>query len=69
MSYTQRVSIADEIRTNREQRQVLNEAAADLDAALVDLLKRGYAEQIPVPDLARLAGLTRGRIYQMLRGE
>lgn len=63
------MSIADEIRSNREQRQVVTATAADLDAALVDLIKRGYAEKIPVPELAKLAGVTRGRIYQILRGE
>lgn len=66
-SYTRRVHITDEIQANREQRQALAEAAAELDAALVALIKRGYAENIPVPELARHAQLTRGRIYQILR--
>ena len=61
------MGIADDIRTNREQRQVITEAGARLDTELVELIQRGYAEQIPVPELARLAGVTRGRIYQILK--
>jgi hypothetical protein len=61
------VGLADEIRPNREQRQAITEAGSKLDAELVDLIRRGYADQIPVPELARLAGVTRGRIYQILK--
>ncbi|MGV0785102.1 hypothetical protein [Mycolicibacterium sp. XJ775] len=63
------MSTADEIRSNREQRQTVTAVAAELDAALVNLIKRGYVEKIPVPELAKLARVTRGRIYQILRGE
>jgi hypothetical protein len=61
------VEIADDIRANREQRQIITEAGAQLDAELIELIRRGYADQIPVPELARLAGVTRGRIYQILK--
>lgn len=63
------MSIADEFAANVRQRQETADALAGLNAELFDLVRRGYSEKIPVPDLARMAGVTRGRIYQILRGE
>jgi hypothetical protein len=56
----------DEIAANRAKRQDAARVVSELDAEMFSLVKRGVAEKIPIPDLARAAGVTRGRIYQIL---
>lgn len=60
---------ADEIADNRAKRQTVSDAGSALDAEMFRLVKQGYNEGIPVPELARLARVTRGRIYQILKDE
>lgn len=61
------MTTADEIQTNSLRRQEIAAASSTLNTELFTLVKRGYSEGISVPELARLAHVTRGRIYQILK--
>ncbi|ALA48773.1 hypothetical protein XFACTOR_25 [Mycobacterium phage XFactor] len=41
----------------------------ELTSEMFDLVKAAFADGMPAPEIARRAGITRGRVYQIIRGE
>ena len=59
---------ADEIRANRAKRQEAMECIARIDAELAELIKRALAEGLGPTEIARIAGMSRERVYQIRDG-
>lgn len=63
------MGVADRIRANRAARAADIAHIAELDAELVELVNEGLAEKIPAVELAKIAGVSRARIYQIKEGK
>lgn len=62
------MSTADEIRANRAKRRKAVERVEKIDAELAELVRKALAEGIGPTEIARVAGLSRERIYQIRDG-
>ncbi|USH45123.1 helix-turn-helix DNA binding protein [Mycobacterium phage Whatsapiecost] len=61
--------LADRLAANRDKRQKVAAEMSELTSEMFDLVKAAYADGMPAPEIARQAGITRGRVYQIIRGE
>lgn len=58
----------EEIRANRTKRRKAMERVEVIDAELAELVKRALSEGMGPTEIARIAGLSRERIYQIRDG-
>ncbi|ABQ86095.1 hypothetical protein PBI_TWEETY_26 [Mycobacterium phage Tweety] len=63
------MTLADRLAQNRVKRQKVAAEMGELTSEMFDLVKAAYADGMPAPEIARQAGITRGRVYQIIRGE
>ncbi|QGJ93874.1 helix-turn-helix DNA binding protein [Mycobacterium phage Hannaconda] len=63
------MTIAEQLAVNRAKRQRNAAESTELTSEMFDLVKAAYADGMPAPEIARQAGITRGRVYQIIRGE
>ncbi|AGS82219.1 helix-turn-helix DNA binding domain protein [Mycobacterium phage Flathead] len=63
------MTLADRLAQNRVKRQKVAAEMSELTSEMFDLVKAAYADGMPAPEIARQAGITRGRVYQIIRGE
>ncbi|QOP65462.1 helix-turn-helix DNA-binding domain protein [Mycobacterium phage Coco12] len=61
------MSIADQLAENRNKRQKAAAETSALTSEMHDLVKAAYDAGMPAPEIARKAGITRGRVYQIIR--
>ncbi|AEJ93187.1 HTH DNA binding protein [Mycobacterium phage MinionDave] len=63
------MTLADRLAQNRVKRQKVAAEMSELTSEMFDLVKAAFADGMPAPEIARQAGITRGRVYQIIRGE
>ncbi|AWN04949.1 hypothetical protein I5H21_gp025 [Mycobacterium phage Byougenkin] len=63
------MSIADRLAANRDKRKKVAAETSELTSEMFELVKAAYADGMPAPEIARQAGITRGRVYQIIRGQ
>lgn len=62
------MGIEDDIRRNREKRKRAVARIEQIDAELAALVKKALAEGVGPTQIARIAGLSRERVYQIRDG-
>ncbi|ACY39907.1 gp25 [Mycobacterium phage Ardmore] len=67
--YSSGVNIADRLDENHVKRKKNAAELSALTEEMFALIRQAYADGMPAPEVARRAGITRGRVYQIIRAE
>ncbi|AEJ92308.1 hypothetical protein LITTLEE_46 [Mycobacterium phage LittleE] len=63
------MNIADRLDENHVKRKKNAAELSALTEEMFALIRQAYADGMPAPEVARRAGITRGRVYQIIRAE